>query len=90
MSAANVDLNVDVNVDYADSLSWDGRIPARLRWLQEHAPVYWAEKSNCFVLTKYEDVVAVSKDQDLFTSGEGVRPGPNAPKIGLIDEAEPR
>ncbi len=31
----------------------------------------------------------VSKDQDLFTSAHGVRLG-NAPKIGLIDEGEPR
>lgn len=81
---------MDPNVDYADSLSWNGAMPARLRWLQEHEPVYWAEKSQCWVLTKYEDVVAVSKDQNLFSSAFGVRPGPNPPKIGLIDEPEPR
>ena len=81
---------MDPNVDYADSAVWDGSMPARLAWLRENAPVYWAEKSECFVLTRYEDVVAVSKNQELFTSGFGVRPGKNPPKIGLIDEAEPR
>lgn len=81
---------MDPNVDYADSLVWDGKMPERLRWLQENEPVYWAEKTQCWILTKYADVVAVSKNQDLFTSGFGVRPGKDAPKIGLIDEAEPR
>lgn len=81
---------MDPNVDYANALSWDDEMPARLAWLQENAPVYWAEQSDCFVLTRYEDVVAVSKNQELFTSGFGVRPGKNAPKIGLIDEPEPR
>jgi cytochrome P450 family 142 subfamily A polypeptide 1 len=41
------------------------------------------------VLTKYDDVMAASKDQATYTSAEGVRPGNNV-KLGLIDEAEPR
>ena len=80
---------MDPNVDYVDSLSWDEAMPARLRWLRQNAPVYWAEKSNLFVVSKYADVVAVSKNQDLFTSGQGVRPN-NPAKLGLIDESEPR
>ena len=77
------------NVDYLDSFEWDDAMPERMRWLRENAPVYWAEKSQVFVISRFADVVRVSKDQDLFTSGKGVRPG-NPAKLGLIDEEEPR
>jgi cholest-4-en-3-one 26-monooxygenase len=80
---------VDVDVPYLDSASWDEAMPERLRWLRHHAPVYWSEKDDLWVLTRYEDVAYVSKHQDIFTSAEGVRPGTPA-KIGLIDEGEPR
>lgn len=80
---------MDPNVDYVDSLTWNEQMPERLRWLRRNAPVYWAEKSDLFVVSKYDDVVAVSKDQGLFTSARGVRPN-NPTRLGLIDEAEPR
>ncbi|MBW2445568.1 MAG: cytochrome P450 [Deltaproteobacteria bacterium] len=82
-------MSVDPNVDYLNALSWDESMPERAAWLRDNAPVYWAEKSDLFVISRFEDVVAVSKDQKLFTSGQGVRPG-NPAKIGLIDEEEPR
>jgi cytochrome P450 family 142 subfamily A polypeptide 1 len=80
---------IDVNVEFMASESWDDKMMARLRWLRENDPVHWSEKDGVWVVTKFEDVVRISKDQDLFTSEHGVRPG-NAVKIGLIDEAEPR
>ena len=76
-------------VSFLDSADWNAEIWPRLRWLQEHDPVHWSERDEIFVLTRYDDVVEVSKDQDLFTSAHGVRPGTPA-KIGLIDEGEPR
>jgi len=82
-------MTVDPNVDYLDSLSWDESMPERTRWLRDNAPVYWAEKSGVFVVSRFADVVAVSKDQEIFTSGQGVRPR-NPAKLGLIDEEEPR
>jgi len=78
-----------VDVDYMDSANWDEEMPARMAWLRENAPVYWAEKSNLWVISKYDDVLEVSKDQTRFTSEHGVRPG-NPIKLGLIDEGEPR
>jgi cytochrome P450 family 142 subfamily A polypeptide 1 len=79
----------DVNVAFLDPATWDASIHERMRWLRRNDPVHWSEKDGCWILSKYEDVALVSKDQDLFTSAFGVRLG-NAPKIGLIDEAEPR
>ncbi len=80
---------VDVNVEYLASASWNGDMPARLRWLRENDPVHWSEKDGLWLVTRFADVSYVSKHQELFSSAEGVRPG-NAIKIGLIDEGEPR
>jgi cytochrome P450 family 142 subfamily A polypeptide 1 len=60
-----------------------------MRWLREHDPVHWSERDQCWVVSKFDDVAYVSKHQNLFTSAQGVRVG-NSPKIGLIDEGEPR
>jgi cytochrome P450 family 142 subfamily A polypeptide 1 len=80
---------MDADVAFLDPKTWDEFVHERMRWLRENDPVHWSEKDDCWVVSRYEDVAYVSKRQDLFTSGEGVRVG-NSPKIGLIDEAEPR
>jgi cytochrome P450 family 142 subfamily A polypeptide 1 len=79
----------DVNVAFLDPATWDASIHERMRWLRRNDPVHWSEKDGCWILAKYADVAHVSKNQELFTSAFGVRLG-NAPKIGLIDEGEPR
>jgi cytochrome P450 family 142 subfamily A polypeptide 1 len=80
---------MDMNVDFMAAETWGPGMHERLRWLREHDPVYWAEKNQLWVVTKYADVVYVSKHNQLFCSGQGVRPG-NPMKLGLIDEDEPR
>jgi cytochrome P450 family 142 subfamily A polypeptide 1 len=80
---------MDVNVDYMSSDAWDEKMPERMRWLRENDPVHWSEKSNLWVLSKFEQVSYVSKHNEIFCSGEGVLPG-NPVKLGMIDEDEPR
>jgi cytochrome P450 family 142 subfamily A polypeptide 1 len=80
---------MDVNVRFLDSQSWDRDMPERMRWLRENDPVHWSEQDGLWLVTKFEDVAYVSKDQELFTSARGVRPD-NPTRLGLIDEAEPR
>jgi cytochrome P450 family 142 subfamily A polypeptide 1 len=80
---------MDLNVEFLAATSWDEEMPARMRWLQQHDPVHWSEKDQVWVLTRFEDVSYVSKNQQLFTSEHGVRPHQGT-KLGLIDEAEPR
>ncbi len=80
---------MDLNVEYLASSSWDEHMHERMRWLREHDPVHWSDKDQLWLVTKFEDVSYASKHQELFTSGEGVRPGLPA-KIGLIDEGQPR
>lgn len=80
---------MEIDIDFAHASSWDERMPERMRWLRENAPVYWSEKTGIFVLSRYEDVVHASKNHDVFCSGEGVLPGRMNAKIGMIDEDEP-
>ncbi len=80
---------MDVNVDFTAAETWDDRIHDRMRWLRENDPVHWSEKSQVWVVSKFEDVAYASKNQKIFTSAEGIRPG-GVSKIGLIDEGEPR
>jgi cytochrome P450 family 142 subfamily A polypeptide 1 len=82
-----VSLNIDV--EFLSSASWDDEMPERMRWLRKNDPVHWSEKDGLWILSRYEEVESVSKNQALFTSALGVRPG-NPAKIGLIDEGEPR
>jgi cytochrome P450 family 142 subfamily A polypeptide 1 len=81
---------VDVDVAYAASPNWnEADMRERFRWLRQNDPVYWSEQDQLWIITRYEDVQFVSKNQAIFTSGEGVRPAVPT-KIGLIDEHEPR
>jgi cytochrome P450 family 142 subfamily A polypeptide 1 len=79
----------NVDVAYLDAPSWDSEMQERFSWLRENDPVRWSEADQLWLVTKFEDVVSVSKDQGTFTSAEGVRPG-NPAKLSLIDEVEPR
>jgi cytochrome P450 family 142 subfamily A polypeptide 1 len=77
------------NVDYLAARTWDHTMPERMKWLRENDPVHWSEVNQLWVISKFEDVSHVSKNNDIFCSGFGVRPG-NPVKLGLLDEDEPR
>jgi cytochrome P450 len=80
----------NIDIDFGHASAWNETMPERTRWLRANAPVFWSEKTGAWIVTRFEDVVHVSKNNDVFCSGEGVLPGAHATKIGLIDEDEPR
>lgn len=80
---------MDTNISYLAAPNWDSQMKPRLAWLQDNAPVYWSEKDQLWVITRFADVSYVSKNQPLFTSDQGVRPAVDT-RLGLIDEPEPR
>lgn len=80
---------VPIAVSYAAGGAWDENTHARMRWLRENDPVYWSEIDKLWVITRFADVSYVSRNQEIFTSAKGVRPG-SPVKFGLIDEPEPR
>ncbi len=38
------------------------------RELRDHAPVHWAPESKCYCVSRYDDVMAILKDPDTFSS----------------------
>ncbi|MEE8557562.1 MAG: cytochrome P450, partial [Myxococcota bacterium] len=80
---------MEIDCEFVAPESWVGpEMAERVKWLRENEPLYWSEKTGIWIITRYEDVVEISKNQELFTSGLGVRPASET-RIGLIDEAEP-
>ena len=65
---------MDVDIDFSVSSNWTPEMEGRMRWLRENEPVFWSEKSGYWVISTFEHVSYVSKHNELFCSGEGVRP----------------
>ncbi len=80
----------NIDIDFGHASAWTEEMAERTRWLRENAPVFWSEQTGAYIISRYEDVAHVSKNNDLFCSGEGVLPGRINAKIGMIDEDEPR
>lgn len=78
-----------VDIDFAVSGNWTPEMTERVDWLLENEPVYWSEKTGHWIVTSFEGVSYVSKNNKIFCSGEGVRPGIPV-RLSLIDEDEPR
>ena len=81
---------MEIDVDFAQASSWNHEMAERMRWLRENERIFWSEKTNAFIISRFEDVSFISKNNDLFCSGQGVLPDPRITNIGLIDEDEPR
>jgi cytochrome P450 family 142 subfamily A polypeptide 1 len=78
-----------MHIDILNVNTWDGGMWERLRWLRENDPVHWDAKNEIWVLSTYDDVLYVSKHNEIFCSGEGTRP--NMPtKLSIVDMDEPR
>ncbi len=55
-------------------------------WLRENAPIYWDAASDAWVVSRYEDVVHVSKDADLFSAEPSILPDRDMPiSIACMD-----
>jgi cytochrome P450 len=81
-----------MNIDcaFVESDSWaEPEMMERLKWLRENDPVYWSQESGMWIIAGYRDAEFVSKNQEIFTSEFGIRPGTET-MAGLIDEGEPR
>ena len=59
------------------------------RWLRDESPLHWDPKAELWCVSRHEDVVAVSKQTDTFSSAQGSRPNiPTNPS--MINQDEPR
>jgi len=80
---------IEIDIDFTRPESWVRDMADRTRWLREHAPVYWSEKSQLWLVSRFADVSRISTDPELFSSAHGVRPG-SAMRFGLLEESGPR
>jgi cytochrome P450 family 142 subfamily A polypeptide 1 len=81
---------MEIDCDFVRSDSWsEPEMGERMRWMRENDPVFWSERTGLWMISRYRDLEEISKNQDVFTSEFGIRPGSEV-LAGLIDEAEPR
>ena len=60
-------------------------------WMRANAPVYHDPWSDCWAITTYDDVMAVSKDPDRFSNSFNIRPGGfGVPMMISMDDPEHR
>lgn len=62
---------------------WDG-----YRWLRQNAPLWWDEKNELYVVSRHEDVSHVSRNAELYSAAQGVRPKVAAP-MSIISMDDP-
>lgn len=65
-----------------------GADPLRdLAWARRHDPVHWDEAGGVWGVTRYDDVRDVSKQPELFSNAQGIRPdtGPTPMMIDMDD-----
>ena len=77
------------DVDYLSAAAWDEFAHDRMRRLRKDAPIYWAPQNELWVVSKYDDIVEISRDPELFCSSQGIRPGIPV-RQALIDEDDPK
>lgn len=61
-------------------------------WARENAPAYWDAAGGVWGISRYEDVMRISKSPDVFSNAGGIRPevGPLAHMIDMDDPAHKR
>jgi cytochrome P450 family 142 subfamily A polypeptide 1 len=78
-----------MNLDLLDPKLYQGDPYSAFAWLRRHEPVRWDANHGVWLITKYADVVHVSKNHEIFCSGQGIRHNSNR-KAGMITMDEPR
>jgi cytochrome P450 family 142 subfamily A polypeptide 1 len=74
-----------------DGAFYLGRPLEHYAWLRRHAPVYWDESAGLWGVADHADVMAVSRDPELFCSKLGSRPdSPPIPSMINLDDPQHR
>jgi len=76
-------------IDLLDGAFYAGDPYPAYAWLRRHAPVYRDERNELWGISRYDDIVEVSKHPERFCSGEGFRPK-TPPNGSMISQDDPR
>jgi cytochrome P450 family 142 subfamily A polypeptide 1 len=79
---------VDPAIRLTDGVFYAADPHAHFRWMREHAPVYWDAAGEVWGITRYEDVVALSRDTATWRNSGGIRPDSPAMQY-MIDMDDP-
>jgi cholest-4-en-3-one 26-monooxygenase len=59
------------------------------RWLRTNAPLWWDARNELWVVSRHADVSHISRNQDLYSAAQGVRPKvPSPMSIISMDDPE--
>ena len=77
-----------MEIDVLDPRFYDDPWEA-YRWLRQHSPIHWDAKNELWVISRHADVSHISRNQELYSAAEGVRPKVAAPmSIIAMDDPE--
>jgi len=82
---------VDPAIRLTDGAFYGADPHRHLAWMRAHAPVYWDDAGEVWGITRYEDVLALSKDPHTWRSSGGIRPdNPSMPYMIDMDDPDHR
>ena len=58
-------------------------------WLRANDPVHHDEANGLWVISKYDDILSVERQPDLFCSGKGIRPGDHGANLSIVSMDDP-
>lgn len=58
------------------------------RWLRDNAPLWWDARNRLWVVSRHADVSHISRNQELYSAAQGVRPQVAAP-MSIISMDDP-
>jgi len=77
--------NPDIRL--VDGTFYAGDAHRHFQWMREDAPVYWDANGGVWGLSRYEDVLAASRDPRTFCNAQGMRPdAPSLPYMINLDD----
>ena len=80
-------LTPPMEIDVLDPRFYDDPWDA-YRWLRHNAPLWWDARNELWVVSRHEDVSHVSRNQELYSAADGVRPKVAAP-MSIISMDDP-
>jgi cytochrome P450 family 142 subfamily A polypeptide 1 len=76
-----------MDIDVLDPRFYDDPWGA-YRWLRHNAPIWWDARNELWVVSRHADVSHISRNQDLYSAAQGVRPKVAAP-MSIISMDDP-
>jgi cytochrome P450 family 142 subfamily A polypeptide 1 len=76
-----------MDIDVLDPRFYDDPWDA-YRWLRHDAPLWWDARNELWLVSRHADVSHISRNQDLYSAAQGVRPKVAAP-MSIISMDDP-